>query len=112
MAANPKFIHLLEMLSVATLQGRLDWSETFGEDTYRVALDKASVRIEKEADEYKATLFNEGNPVDELTSGDGDPGHIRVLKNLYETVQSQYEQKRDELIDRLILNVSSRKPVR
>ena len=113
MSINPKFIQLLGALNAATAVDRLDWSETFGEDTYRVSLDNAAVRIGLDEGVYTATLFDDSaEPVEEVKSNDCGEFECGVLKSLYETVEQQRARKRDALLDRLISNVSGRKSLR
>ncbi len=116
MPINPKFITLLESLKAATAEGRLDWSETFDGETYRVLLDNATVRIGHHEDDvvsrkyFEATLTDQqGNPIEQLMSDYDDEGKYEpLLRDLFELAQRR-ARKIDDLLDRLISNINSRR---
>ena len=47
MARNPKFMQLLASVKDATEQGRLKWAETIDEETFRVVLKGAIIRLSR-----------------------------------------------------------------
>jgi hypothetical protein len=116
MSTNPKFVKFLETLRDATRQGRLDWSKTAEEDTFRVLLNQTIVRVGKSFDEigdrtyYFATLVDsEGETLEHITSDyDDDGAHFELLKDLYDMARRR-SGKVDDLLDRLISDLNKSK---
>ena len=90
---NARFLNFLQTLHKATLGGRVSWTETAEENTFRITFKKGMVHIALvELDEdsdlqvYRAAIFNENNSLlakleapEDIVSPNGT-----VLRKLYE----------------------------
>jgi hypothetical protein len=120
MSPNPKFVQLIKSLKTATEQGRIEWSETVDEHTFRALLPNAIVRIAKVFNEkmqledqdlnepaYIASLVDDGGEVlESVTSGQERGQHYVLLSELFELARRR-ARRIDDLLDRLITNVDS-----
>ena len=105
MSENAKFVQLLENIRDATAKGRLQWEDTIHEDSFRLVLDYAILRIGVSYDDgleretYSAFLMNEaGRVVDSLTS---EEGSRELLANLFGLARRSARGAED-LIDRML----------
>jgi len=117
LAINPKFVKLLTAIRDATAHGRVTWSETLDEDTFRVILDRAVVRIGREYDEYANSIHvvarladKTGVVLDEISTANiEDDEVLSLLRAVYDMARSRV-LKVDELLDSLISEVETREP--
>lgn len=111
MGASPKFRKLLEDLRDATLQGKLQWSETADESEFRVNFDYAMIRVGQaysaDGDTYvlsASLLTPKGRVVEQFTASGGMD--YALLEELYDLARRS-ALKADDLLDRVISEVEN-----
>lgn len=111
MAANPKFLSLLQRLLNLTLNGKLTWKEGFTPRSYRIVRDYAIIEVGVSDDPQTAEQFyarledRAGREVENVSSLDKLPFGPFILPQLYRAAE-QNAARGDELIDKLMSDLS------
>ncbi len=116
MFSNPKFIILLRNLLEASIEGKVQWEETPVEESFRVFLGSAIVRVSRTFDEvfertcYSVVLVDQdGKSLDEITTGrTDDEGEQRLLIDLFEVARRRALDV-DGLLDGLIQSLNKKR---
>jgi hypothetical protein len=116
---NPKIIKLLESLKDATARGEVQWSDAGEGNAFRISTKDANLFLNKVSDDdqteskfivnifSKSGSFSTSGPLIETVSFEA-PQEVRLCAEIFELARRSV-YKVDELIDRMISEISSRK---